>query len=186
MVGKKISRHLLENVKFKVLKDVELNNPGIYCIVNDKNGNKYVGQSKYLGKRKRDHFQLLRAGKHNNLHLQRAYNYYGSQFFSFYVLEITFRDYSNLNDREQFWINELKPEYNMVMDVETPPEKKDWDYTEPILIKQGETFERPDWYAWVYGGSECPYINGRAEKQTTKDTRRQLLRSVTPLRRIKK
>lgn len=54
---------------------------GIYKIVNKATGTCYVGQSQRVKKRLREHFRLLRAGKHQNQHLQHAFNRYGAENF---------------------------------------------------------------------------------------------------------
>jgi group I intron endonuclease len=54
---------------------------GIYKIVNRVTGQCYVGQSKRANKRIKEHFRLLRWGKHTNPHLQNAYNKYGHDAF---------------------------------------------------------------------------------------------------------
>jgi group I intron endonuclease len=54
---------------------------GIYKIVNRVTGQCYVGQSLRMRKRIREHFRLLRRGKHSNPHLQHAFNKYGPDAF---------------------------------------------------------------------------------------------------------
>lgn len=75
---------------------------GIYCIENNVNGKKYIGQAKDIQKRWKLHKAELRRGNHYNEHLQRAWNMYGPDAFSFYVLEIC--DVSSLSEREIFFI----------------------------------------------------------------------------------
>lgn len=54
---------------------------GIYKLVNLATGQCYVGQSQRVKKRIKEHFRLLRWGKHPNQHLQNAYNKYGPDNF---------------------------------------------------------------------------------------------------------
>jgi len=54
---------------------------GIYKIVNKVTKQCYVGQSQRAKKRLKEHFRLLRWGKHTNTHLQNAYNKYGAENF---------------------------------------------------------------------------------------------------------
>lgn len=83
----------------------------IYQIQNVKNGKLYVGSTCNLSARKSQHLSSLRLNKHHSLYLQRSYNKYGSENFIFSVLE---DDISNeqLLDREQYYIDLLKPIYN--------------------------------------------------------------------------
>ena len=50
---------------------------GIYQIRNLVNGKIYVGSSVNLETRKTPHYWELENNRHNNQHLQRAYNKYG-------------------------------------------------------------------------------------------------------------
>jgi group I intron endonuclease len=59
---------------------------GIYSISNTANGKRYIGQSRDISKRLWKHRTALSSGIHENLHLQNAYNKYGSEKFTFCVL----------------------------------------------------------------------------------------------------
>jgi group I intron endonuclease len=126
---------------------------GIYGIINSAGFCKYVGQTYCFSKRWTEHKRLLRKGKHGNTHLQHAWNKYGERHFRFTVLEFCQLEY--LNEREQFWIDELKPEYNIITNL------LEWQYIkkfpkEEIYVKKGESFPRPKWHLWVYGGHKRP------------------------------
>ena len=75
---------------------------GIYVIRNTENGKLYVGQSRHMDIRWRDHLFALRSGTHVNAHLQYAYNKYGENAFQHEVLEECSENI--LDDREKFWI----------------------------------------------------------------------------------
>ena len=93
-------------------------NAGIYKIINTVNNHLYVGSSKNLKHRKGQHFSTLKHNKHRNYHLQYAYNKYGGENFIFEIIEIIEVEVSILQDtllkREQYWIDNLHPEYNIV------------------------------------------------------------------------
>lgn len=78
-------------------------NIGIYKITNKDNGKIYIGQSRNLHERILEHKRKLFINKHNNIHLQRAYNKYGVDSFSFEVIEHC--ETETLTAREIFWIN---------------------------------------------------------------------------------
>lgn len=84
---------------------------GIYMIYCDGNGRRYVGSSVDIHKRWKDHRITLKRGRHGNQHLQNAYNKYGYKAFTYSILEEVSRD--RLIEREQFWMDLLKPEFNI-------------------------------------------------------------------------
>ena len=76
---------------------------GIYKIVNTATNHCYVGQSQHVKKRIREHFRLLRAGKHTNTHLQRAFLKYGAAVFEGAV-EIVCENTEDLDVLEELFI----------------------------------------------------------------------------------
>ncbi len=90
---------------------------GIYKILNTKNGKCYIGSAVYLISRLNTHKSNLRNKKHPSKHLQASWNKYGGWFFEFIILERCEKD--KLAEREQFYIDTLKPEYNKRLKVET-------------------------------------------------------------------
>lgn len=94
------------------------NNSGIYKISNLINKKIYIGSSCNLQKRKTSHFNNLLKNKHHSMYLQRAYNKYGKDSFIFEVIEFCTKE--SLKNREQFYIDNLKPEYNISLDATAP------------------------------------------------------------------
>lgn len=84
---------------------------GVYIISNNLNGHKYIGSSINFQTRKKTHLIELKANKHHSQYLQRAWNKYGEQNFTFEVLEICKIEY--LIEREQHYIDTINPEYNI-------------------------------------------------------------------------
>ncbi len=78
---------------------------GIYTITNTVNGKIYVGKAVNIGERLNCHKSKLRNGKHDNAHLQRAWNKYGQQNFLFEILEECSREF--LCSFEHYWCNLL-------------------------------------------------------------------------------
>ena len=83
---------------------------GIYKIENKVNGKVYIGSSNSIKRRWQKHKALLRHGKHQNSHLQAAWDKYGEDNFSFSVIELCPID--QLISREQYFIDSINPEYN--------------------------------------------------------------------------
>lgn len=80
---------------------------GIYvitCLANDKI---YIGSAVNIKRRWQWHKHALKRGEHHSKHLQRAYAKYGKVSFTFSVLELCTPE--QRIEREQYWIDELKP-----------------------------------------------------------------------------
>jgi group I intron endonuclease len=81
--------------------------PGIYKITCTTNGKFYIGSSINLYKREKQHRYELTQNTHINHYLQNAWNKYGEESFTFEVVEFVFE--WSLLDREQYWLDKLKP-----------------------------------------------------------------------------
>jgi len=86
-------------------------NSGIYTITNKTNGHRYVGSAVNLKRRLGDHYRKLRRDTHENTHLQRAWNLHGNEAFLFEAIE--YWELEFLVSMEQWWMNMLRPEYNI-------------------------------------------------------------------------
>ena len=76
---------------------------GIYKIENVKNGKVYVGRSKHIEKRWKQHMDMLEKNEHHSIKLQRAYNKLKDKdTLQFSVIEEV-EDESKLAEREQYW-----------------------------------------------------------------------------------
>jgi group I intron endonuclease len=77
---------------------------GIYVIcVQRHNGESayYVGQTVDFTERTKQHLRALRAGRHDNVHLQRCFNKYGEMAISFELIARVERDKQKLTEHEQ-------------------------------------------------------------------------------------
>lgn len=79
---------------------------GIYRIINNANGRVYVGSAVNLERRRWDHFKSLKGGYHRNRFMQRAWDKYGEDQFSFEVIEYV-DDKELLIEREQLHLDQL-------------------------------------------------------------------------------
>ncbi len=85
---------------------------GIYLITCRTNGRRYVGSSRNITWRWTEHTADLEKGCHGNSHLQNAWNKYGPIEFELSILELV-EDRAKLLEREQFYLDTLKPEFNL-------------------------------------------------------------------------
>lgn len=84
---------------------------GIYEIVNNVNGKKYIGRTTNFLKRKSDHFNSLRKDVHYNKYLQLSFNKYGEQAFTFRIVEYC-QSFEDTVERERYHIEWNSTEYN--------------------------------------------------------------------------
>jgi group I intron endonuclease len=89
---------------------------GIYCIVNTINQKKYIGSSKNLHNRLMSHRAYLRTNNHFNKKLQNSWNKYGENNFQYFIME--FCEENVLLEREQYYINKVKPWFNIIVEVQ--------------------------------------------------------------------
>ena len=88
----------------------------IYKIVNIINNKMYVGSAINFRKRKNLHLKNLRDNKHHSKYLQSSYNKHGVENFEFCIIELC--DRNKILEREQYYIDALKPQYNVCKSVE--------------------------------------------------------------------
>lgn len=95
-------------------------NCGIYQIKSAASGKVYIGSSVNIDFRFYCHRRDLRLKRHANCHLQNAYNRYGSNDFTFMILELCSR--SALEAIEQSWLDRYDSSlrYNILPNAYSP------------------------------------------------------------------
>jgi group I intron endonuclease len=102
---------LYENATLKKqIIDENKNKSGIYLLTNLLSKDQYVGQSIDLGKRFTKYFTLSYLKNRNTLVISRAFIKYGYANFSISILEYCDKDI--LNEKEQYYMDIIKPVYN--------------------------------------------------------------------------
>lgn len=84
---------------------------GIYKILNLITNKFYLGSSVYITHRFNQHKHLLRKGKHHSPYLQKSWNKYGEQNFTFELIYQVFNK-THLLLEEQRFLDIYKPDYN--------------------------------------------------------------------------
>ncbi len=92
---------------------------GIYAIEQIGTERFYVGSSADIGGRWTTHRRLLESGKHTNPQLRHAWAKYGATAFRLIILEECER--VNLLEREQAYIDGLRPWFNVAPRAGSPP-----------------------------------------------------------------
>ncbi len=105
---------------------------GIYWIRNKINGKRIIGSSNNIRQRWYRHKSVLRYNKHENPHLQNAWNKYGEEGFVLEVLEETNRTQKARLEMEQKYLDKWFPTgllYNIARKAEAPLRKPPgyWD-----------------------------------------------------------
>lgn len=97
--------------------------PCIYQIICTSTGKRYIGQTDNAQRRWWEHCSALRRDVHYSRYLQRAWNKYGENAFSFQVIEECQLD--QLTQREQYWLDFYKPiapsGFNLNSRADMPP-----------------------------------------------------------------
>ncbi|MDQ7818679.1 MAG: GIY-YIG nuclease family protein [Melioribacteraceae bacterium] len=99
---------------------------GVYLIFCLENKRVYVGSAACVGgikKRFNSHRATLRKNRHHSILLQRSWNKYGEDAFLFTPLEYI-DEPTRCIEREQWWIDRLKPFFNICLIAGSPLGKK--------------------------------------------------------------
>lgn len=78
---------------------------GIYKITNIITNKIYIGSAMNIYERYINHISMLRNNSHHSIHLQRAFNKYGENNFTFEIIEQC--EENELISREQYYLNTL-------------------------------------------------------------------------------
>jgi len=116
-----------------------LSTSGIYQIRSIINGKLYVGSANHFKDRKWDHLKRLKNKNHGSYLLQRHYDVHGENNLIFEIIEIVSRKINEdilsfkkrLLEREQYYIDTLKPEFNIAKIAGSP-----------LGIKRSEDFKQ--------------------------------------------
>lgn len=94
-----------------MIQKKEFSKSGIYKIINIINNKIYVGSSINMYQRIHHHVSELKRQKHCSPYLQKVFNKYKLENLNFEIIE--YCDKEDLINREQYYIDNLKPDYNI-------------------------------------------------------------------------
>jgi group I intron endonuclease len=141
---------------------------GVYQIRCKSDGKVYIGSSKRIYRRWTDHRRQLKDGTHHTAHLQHAWVKYGADDFEFSVIEEC--EQLELEQREQYWIDQLLPEFNIIREVfprwvATPEMQAKAAETRRALAAlithcpQGHLYDEANIYRGKSGNRQCRICN---------------------------
>lgn len=125
---------------------------GIYKIRNILNNKIYIGSSYNIFARWNQHKQGLNKNKHNNKHLQNAWNKYGVENFEFSIIEEC--EEINTLEREQFYLDKYKTfdkEYGYNISKSATAPMMGRKFSKETLLKLSESVKNRDSSCWVRG-----------------------------------
>ena len=109
---------------------------GLYKIINKLNNKYYIGSSNNIKKRWKDHFDSLNNNQHYNIYLQRAWNKYKNENFTFVIFK-KIKNLHLLKFEEQKILNSLnKDESYNISKFSTSP-MRGRKHTDSAKIKIG-------------------------------------------------
>jgi hypothetical protein len=124
---------------------------GIYRWTNKENGNFYVGSSTNLGRRFRNYFDkscLKRELKKGNSIINNSLLKNDYSNFSLEILE--YCEPSNCLEREQYYIDLLKPKYNLSLTARAPMTGRNHSELTKIKISVAQTGEGNSFYGKIH------------------------------------
>jgi len=144
---------------------------GIYKILNIVTEDFYIGSAAHFYNRKSKHLGTLRNGTHNNRHLLNAYNKYGENNFKFFLIEECLKE--ELPIKEQKYIDELKPHYNICTLVEGRWGLKHEEITKEKIRKSVIKFHKEKGLSQDSKNKIANTLKGRKQSLETIEKRRQ-------------
>ena len=145
---------------------------GLYKITNIENGHFYIGSSENIYKRWRRHRYELTHQRHHSAYLQRAWDKYGENNFTWELLTLV--EPPQLFEEEAFWITVLAPAYNVGSvgggdNFSNNPKKEEIKLAISVGVskKWNEQSFRHRQTVRMLGNSNPNWKDGRSKKQHT-------------------
>lgn len=116
----------------------------IYKISSKKTGQFYIGGTIYFQDRKNHHLNMFKWGNHQNSNLADHVKKFGIDDLEFSIIEIVDLK-QNLRKREQFYLDTLKPQFNINKNAESPLGRKTKESVKEKLREKRKDFIFPEY-----------------------------------------
>lgn len=112
----KVYEYLRDN-RADIMKDHKINKSGVYILYNKMNSHYYVGSSINISGRMKNYLNIkyLELKQNNNMPIVKGLLKYGHNNFALIIIK--YLPQSDLTIKESYWINELKPYYNVLLEA---------------------------------------------------------------------
>jgi len=112
----KVYEYLKDN-RVDIMMDHKINKSGVYILYNKTNTHYYVGSSINISGRMKNYLNIknLELNQNKNMPIVKALLKYGHNNFALIIIE--YLPESELIINESYWINELKPYYNVLLEA---------------------------------------------------------------------
>lgn len=144
---------------------------GVYSVTNLVTGDQYIGSTRvHFYNRWTKHLKDFKSREGGCRTLNAAVRIYGLAQFKFIILEITAKTETRI--REQYWLNKLKPAYNIAKDVNTVKGIEVESTRVPVMqfTREGEFLK--EWpsckIAALYFNLSIHHVNTAGGSQTTR------------------
>ena len=111
---------------------------GVYVICSILDNRVYVGSSCNIPRRFRCHISSLLRGTHHNKHLQRFVDKYGIKSLRFGILEVCVPKKHVLINREQYYLDLLKPKFNLAIVADSPMSGRKGEIKRPDVVERNK------------------------------------------------
>lgn len=147
---------------------------GIYKIYNIITNDFYIGSAVNLRYRFSKHIKQLQEQKHFNPILQNSWNKHGKENFNFQIIEII-HDKQEILLREQFYLDNLKPTYNIAKNSSAPmlgrKHTKEWSEQHS---KKMSGRKRP-YQSIAFKGENNPFYGKKHKLETIEGMKKKLI-----------
>lgn len=118
--------------KLDILKDIK-GKSGVYMWTYLDNQKRYVGSSVNLRRRILEYYNINRLLKEPSMTISKALLKYGYSNFSLSILE--FCEIKDLQKKEKYYFELLKPEYNILKEPGSPSRGRGWKHSKVAIEK---------------------------------------------------